>query len=149
MNRRTQTLWLPGFLGILAWAALAVVAQESRLQIALDHAKLFPVVSPLWLIIQLPLGALGAYTSRRAGGTRLDRIAAGLFPALLLCVSLVVVFLIRALVPPLRGGNGIVGINQLLFWQSARAGIVFPGLALLLGTLPFLRQPTSETRVAD
>jgi hypothetical protein len=149
MNRLTKTLWLPGFLTLLAWTTLIAAGQILRIQMPLDRAKLLPAISLFWLVTQPLLGALGAYISRRAGGTPVVRVVAGLFPALLLCATVIVVFVIRALVPPMRGGDGAVGINQVLLWQSVLTGIIVPGLALLLGTLPFLRQPASAIQTAS
>ena len=84
MNHRTKTLWLP---------SLASFAAASLFLLVLTHISLQPrflVRLPglgrsfyiEWLGAQILFGALGAFLSRRAGGTRTARIVAGTFPAL-------------------------------------------------------------------
>ena len=152
LNLRTRSLWLPGFVSLLV-ASLWMFAEE----IALVHDPSFyftdlslrpsHLISGLprwfyitWLLAQLPCGALGAFLSRRGGGTRSARILAGAFPALVMSLICCVVVPISAFFEhhtiafshPSRLALGI------LIWAGA------PALALLLGTVPFLRESTPQ-----
>jgi nitrate/nitrite transporter NarK len=79
------------------------------------------------LLSYLAFGALGASLSRRAGGGIAARLAAGIFP-LALHVSVFVTVVVAAMLGDRR--------NQL---RAALIFIVIPGVALAVGTLPFLR----------
>lgn len=151
MNRRTKSFWLPAFLNLFAASLfLALIAQTSyQIRMVNAYPRLVIVVYPIWLAIQPVLGAIGAYTSRRGGGTRLARLAAGLFPALVFATAIVAVVLIRALVVGFRGGDGHVFGGHLDVWDASLSMIVIPGAALLLGTLPFLRSQTPSLLAQD
>lgn len=154
LNLRTRSLWLPGFVALTA-ASLLMFAEE----IVLVHDPSFyftdislrpgHLISGLprwfyfgWLIGQVLCGALGAFLSRRGGGTRAARMVAGAFPALvmfLLCglaipVSAFFEHNTFALSHPSRLALGI------LIWAAV------PAVALLLGAAPFLRQPDNLAR---
>src|SRR5271163_4619217 len=85
MNQRTRTFWLPAFITLTAWVLFeAILAQTSYgPKMILGHPNMMLVVGPIWLAGQPFLGAIGAYASRRAGGTRFARLAAGLFPMII------------------------------------------------------------------
>jgi len=153
LNLRTRSVWLPGFLTLTA-ASLLVFAEE----IALIHDPSFyftdlslrpgHLISGLprwfyigWLMGQVLCGALGAFLSRRGGGTRAARLVAGAFPAL-------VMFLLCGLVIPLSAlfEHNTFALNHpsrlalgILIWAAV------PAVALLLGAAPFLRSTTSGT----
>src|SRR5580704_4724165 len=82
MNQRTRTFWLPAFITVTAWVLFeAILAQTSYgPRMISGHPNMMLVIGPIWLAGQPFLGAIGAYASRRAGGTRFTRLAAGLFP---------------------------------------------------------------------
>jgi hypothetical protein len=147
LNRRTRSLWLPGFVSLLA-ASLLMFAEE----IVLVHDPSFyftdislrpsHLISGLphwfyiaWLLAQLPCGALGAFLSRRGGGTRGARALAGAFPAL-------AIFLLCGLVIPI---SAAVEHNAFVLHHPARLALgiciwaVVPAIGLLLGASPFLR----------
>lgn len=148
MNSRTRTMWLPGFVTLTA-ASLFLFAEEMVLvhdpSFYLTGICLQPdhlIVSRAafcfylgWLLTQVLCGALGAYLSRRGGGSRLARVIAGTFPAL-------VIFGLCALVIPVSAlfeRNSYVlhhpaGLAFAIFlWAGA------PGVALLAGASPFLQ----------
>jgi len=153
LNLRTRSLWLPGFVALTA-ASLLMFAEE----IVLVHDASFyftdlslrpqHLISGLprwfyigWLLGQVLCGALGAFLSRRGGGTRAARVVAGAFPALamfLLCglaipISAILEHNTFVLSHPSRFASGI------LVWAAA------PAVALLLGAAPFLTRTTSGT----
>jgi hypothetical protein len=152
MNQRTRSIWLPGFVSLTA-ASLLMFAEEILLQhdssfyftgislhpgaLALGLPSWFYLV---WLLVQLPCGALGAFLSRRGGGTRIARIVAGAFPALAISLLFVVVIPVSVLFErnsfvyhhPYTVAFGI------LIWVGA------PAIALLIGTAPFLKQSSLQ-----
>jgi hypothetical protein len=150
LNLRTKSLWLPGFVSLTA-ASLFMFAEEFIL--VHDPSFYFTDISMrpshlisglprwfyiAWLLIQVPCGALGAFLSRRNGGTRAARIAAGAFPALTMF------FLCGLLIPisaffehntfALSHPSGLA--LGLLTWAAV------PALGLLLGAAPFLKEST-------
>lgn len=142
VNDRTRHLWVPGLaslgVAVLCEAALAQWSYQPRM---LFHSHLTRLMYELWLVAQLACGAVGAFLSRRAGGSRSARLGAGLFTsAILLLVVL-----------------GIVGTNLFAraagFWHQDAGSfdlemlarvvavmVVIPSVAILIGALPFLAE---------
>lgn len=147
MNQRTRSIWLPGFVSLTA-ASLLMFAEEIVLQhdssfyftnISLHpHEVIFGLPGWFylaWLLLQVPCGALGAFLSRRGGGTRRARIVAGAFPAL-------AILLLCGLAIPVSAffeSNSFVldhpypVVLGILVWAGA------PAITLLIGAAPFLR----------
>jgi|SRR5208283_1993 len=140
MNHRTKALWFPGlvtFLGasmLLAWTQFA--GFQPRLIWIGGMGMLF--YWP-WLAGLPVFGATGAYLSRRAQGPTQARLVAGLFPALIMAV-------VMCLILPW----GLV-IDGFSFFRLVHFGLGFmnwvalPGLALFLGTTPFLGKSNLPT----
>ena len=145
MNQRTRTFWLPAFITLTAWVLFeAILAQTSYgPRMISGHPNMMLVVGPIWLAGQPFVGAIGAYASRRAGGTRFTRLAAGLFPMIITFVGICAAYIL-ILIAFLHGridqGYFVVGSVA----KFALGIVVVPGLAMLLGTLPFLRSPHPE-----
>ena len=137
MNARTKQLWLPGLVSLAtAMILLMVLIQISLQPRFVGRSPLYLVFLP-WLVL-LPLcSATGAYLSRRGGGYLWVRLAAGLFPTLVLLILGAILTVTR-----------LVAFAHPIWWYSSLAvtlGIVLPSVALLLGALPFLgrQQPGS------
>jgi hypothetical protein len=131
MNARTKHLWLPGLVSLAAAMGLLMMLTQISLQPRfLGRSPLQMVLLP-WLVL-LPLcGGAGAYLSRRGGGYRWARLAAGLFPTIVLLVLGSILTLTR-----------LVVLARPSWWYGSLAialGIVLPSAALLVGTLPFLK----------
>lgn len=144
MNERTKRFWLPGFISLASASIflmiLAKISYEPR--VILLRSGLMFLVYPIWLAGQPVFGALGAYFSRRGGGTVWARLAAGLFPSLVLSAMIFVVLLIRAF----EHGPSDWGSGNLSMYARAIVGVVvIPSVGLLVGALPFLRE--SKTHV--
>ena len=150
MNRRTKSVWLPGLV-TLALASVFLMV----LEIIGVHPRMWgpvgfglPIHLP-WLIAQPVFGAVGAYLSLRAGGNRRARLAAGLFPSIAMtcafCLMLVIGFVIGVFVrQPMSVGLTFVGFAVVVcFWA------VLPGLGLLLGALPFLKEQKAAVSVGN
>jgi len=139
MNERTRRFWLPGFISLASASIflmiLAQISYEPR--VILLRSSLMVMVYPIWLLGQPLFGALGAYFSRRGGGTVWARLAAGLFPSIVLLSGICVVLLIRAFEhSPGDLGSG----NFPMYARSIVGAVVIPSTGLLMGTLPFLRE---------
>jgi hypothetical protein len=149
MNRRTKTLWLPGLVAFAAASILLMALQRlimlhPALLLTLDRVVGFrptlwwkdqaDVIYVCWWIL-LPLcGGAGAYLSRRAGGTRFACIAASLFPSIvMLCIFC---FVLPASLVVEK--NNFVMKHPLYFVLAMLNWTMVPGLALIVGALPFL-----------
>lgn len=154
LSYRTRRLWLPGFASMftagLFVLAAGIVSDPSRFtsELGLRPQSLLRVESGpgrtfyvSWVVAHLLFGAVGAYMSRRAGGTRGARILAGMFPALAM-------FLLCGIVIPVSAfaqHNTFVERHPMTLGFGAVIWAVIPGLALLAGTAPFLREaPQAE-----
>jgi hypothetical protein len=140
MNARTKQLWLPGLVSLAtSMVFLTVLIQISMQPRYLGRSPLQMVLLP-WMAL-LPLcGAGGAFLSRSGGGYRWARLAAGLFPTIILFVLGSILVITHLIVPA-----------QPRLWYGSLAvtlGIVLPTAALLPGALPFLRQGKHGTRSA-
>jgi len=143
MNERTRKFWLPAFASVAAACVLvAVTAQLSYKphMIRLGSSETM-LVYPAWVLGQPLLGALGAYFSRRAGGNRLTRLTAGLFPSILMLTAICVVVFVQVLVVG-RGGFGSVDVA--MFVRALVDGILIPSAAMLIGVAPFLKDPKTQ-----
>jgi hypothetical protein len=151
MNRRTKILWLPGLVSFTTASILLMTLQRlitlrPALLLSLEHITgLHPTlwwkdqtdaIYLCWWVL-LPLcGAAGAFLSRRSGGSRLACAAASLFPS-------IVMLGIFCFVLPVSGvieKNNFIMRHPLYFVLAMVNWIMVPGLALILGALPFFRQ---------
>lgn len=133
MNHRTKSLWLPALMN-LAGASLALMLMQllGMRPGVIWMGKLAITCYWAWLA-SLPLfGAAGAYLSQRARGAARARLAAGLSPAL---VMLIVMSLI---LPWGLAIDGVDFIRLVGFGLALVTWVVIPGVALLVGALPFL-----------
>jgi len=151
LNVRTKSLWLPGFVSLTA-ASVLMFAEEFFLvhdpSFYFTDTSLRPshLISGLprwfyivWLLVQLPCGALGAYLSRRSGGTRVARIVAGAFPALTM-------FFLCTLLIPINAffEHHSFAFSPSLLTFSVLIWAALPAVALLLGAAPFLKESTRQ-----
>ena len=141
MSPDAKSLWLPG-MAALGCAAALMLGLPRLLpgSLWLDPRATMPMTVGL-LLSYLAFGALGASLSRRAGGGIAARLAAGIFP-LALHVSVFVTVVVAAMFGDRRfvfhSGPEAIQINFQL--RAALIFIVIPGVALAVGTLPFLRE---------
>jgi hypothetical protein len=139
MNNRTKTLWLPGLIslaGSMAWMWILQGALPQP-EMRLNHAGLPLLYQLLWLATSPLIGAASALLSRRWGGGRTTALAAALSPSIVM-IPLWVGLATRMNHPsPRQWFNLFCGV---LNW------IVVPGVALLLGALPFLRASRLQER---
>lgn len=93
----------------------------------------------IWLLAVVFCGGLAAYVSRRAGATTSQRIVAALFPVATIAGF---ILLSGALTIAFRAATGNVGIVPTVVLEGMggylTGFVVLPGMALMLGALPFL-----------
>ncbi len=139
MNNRTKNLWLPGLVSLAAANGFLMILQRAGLQPHIISLRSgFVLMLHLQWLVALPLfGALSTYLSRRAGGQRLARLVAGLFPSIIL-LGLFCLLMAGALIVDrqVRGTLTLIG-----FATGVGNWVLLPGAALLLGALPFLKAP--------
>jgi hypothetical protein len=138
MNQRSKTLWLPGLVTLTMASVLLMLMQLytfSRPRVHwVDGGEV--AVGIVWLLSLLPCGALGAYLSRRAGGSRGISILASLFPSLIMLAVFCVVLPLGIFVER----NTYIIHHPRYFGLALLVWTVVPGAALLLGALPVLRR---------
>ncbi len=132
MNARTRTFWLPALVSLTAaMAGLTIstlVGLEPRF-VARGWGT-YVVYIP-WLVTLPFCGAAGAYLSRRAGGERQAPLAAGLFPVIAMTGLVGILTLI---------GKFVYAKPQWFYFSvTVLFGSILPGMALLLGAIPFAR----------
>lgn len=138
LNSRSRTFWLPALVTLTAvqifWAILI-----SNPYSPLSSPTAMP--RPAIFLAALPLfGAIGAYLSRRGGGKRVARIAAGIFPLLVIFAMMAVIFFANFV----TGRAPFAGYQHLHGWILLFVGAVAPTLVLLVGTLPFMRNNSNQ-----
>lgn len=140
MTNRVTQLWLPGLLTFALSMGLLELAQKfGPHPVVLDLDKGTPVLTLYvsWLLI-LPLaGALGAYLSKRAGGSARTVLASSIFPVL----PFAVVFMIAIPVGLMINHALAHHIVTATFFSMTIGWVLVPGIALLAGGLlvQFLR----------
>jgi len=133
INQRTQQLWLPGLVTLLAANLLLMAfahASENWIRGAGPAGAYL-----LWLATQPLIGAIGAHLSRRAGGLLRARLLASLFP------SVVIVGLGLFLVLPaclLFESNTWAAAHPISLVLRGLGWVAPAAVGLLGGALPFL-----------
>ncbi len=137
MSHSMKTVWLPGLLSLfLSTFVLLILTRLIPAETWVSPKALLLIGFP-WTLSYLVFGALGAYLSRRAGGTSTERFLAGTFP---LALHFIVFTLpvISALISPIPRFPEHLMLSFLV--QAGVLWLAVPGILLTLGTLPFLRQ---------
>lgn len=143
---RTKRLWLPSLVTLLAsmvmlpmleW--LGVKPQFLFLKGPHERTYVFTVYT-VWLMMLPLVGALGAYLSRRAGGTRSAVIISGIFPALGFFIVLLLVLPFMGFLEHGLEANARSVFQTLTNEPFGRLGVVtgwvlLPGACLFIGVL--------------
>jgi hypothetical protein len=151
MNDRVRQFWLPGFLTfLLSMSLLALNEIFGPKPWALMKVGQLPMVLFFipWLLSLPIVGALGAYLSHRAGGSRGAVFCSIVFPVLPFLASILVVLPVSLIFDRFIGHNTapISLVMALLGWVLA------PGVALLVGAWLaqlFLSRRLTSRRVAS
>ena len=136
MKKRLHQLWIPGFLtmglSIVFLVTLQKLGFNARIVSWRDSDIFF--YAP-WLVSLPFLGALGAYISSRAGGSRGTALLASIFPALALTLTFLLMFPIDMIIEPIIGRQVDFKIVAAALLKDGIGWMLFPGVALLAGGL--------------
>jgi hypothetical protein len=158
MNHRTRAFWLPALGALFASSSLTAIIQICA---PLTHS---PWLNPLitvrpgyfpWCVLLLPwaalqplAGAVGASSSRRAGGSLREQLIAALAPAILPIAGLltnVVKTILELVLAAMHLLGNISGRAILLNMTIAPIWALVSVLSLLIGAAPFLRRPQAQS----
>lgn len=151
MKKRVQQLWFPGFLTLILLVALQMMLQKLGFRVRIvgsgPNAILFYVP---WLVVLPFFGALGAYLSSRAGGSRGTMVLASVFPVLALAGAFVFLFPFDVIVKWIIGSKvDSFAVVATTILQDGTGWLLIPGAALFLGgfivSVFFRQRPTSES----
>lgn len=137
MKKRVHQLWIPGFLTLILSVVFQMMLQKLGFRVRIvgsgPNAVLFYVP---WLA-GLPLvGALGAYLSSRAGGSRRTALLASVFPVLALAGAFVFLFPFDVIVKWIIGSKvDTFAIVATTILRDGTGWLLAPGAALLAGGL--------------
>lgn len=143
MNERTKRFWMPGFISLASASIFMIIMGRigHAPSVILTRSTLAIMAYPAWLAGQPLFGALGAYFSRRGGGTLRERVAAALVPSLVVTAAIFVVLLIRAFG---SDPHDLGPANLSVFTKGILGAVVIPSVGLLVGALPFLRESKGQ-----
>ena len=144
MNPRVKGLWLPGLLTFGMCMILLDLCQRfgpPPFVLNLEHPPVLMFYTR-WLLMLPPAGAIGAYLSKRAGGSPPMVLLSSIFPVL----PFGVVFLIALPAGLLLSGALSHHIVAASFLNLMTGWVVAPGAALLAGcaTVQFARARRSN-----
>ena len=146
MSHTSKTLWLPGMSVLIFSAVLLLVMPRLVPPTAWVGPKPPVHLLATWLFSYLVFGALGAYWSRRAGGSIAARFLSGTFPlALHLTIFILPIAVAMASDAPAHAEH--LQLGWLL--RTSIGWVVIPGVALAIGTLPFLRDGAERASPAS
>jgi len=136
MSDFTRKVALPGLLTfasamVIAWSLDMAHVQPKTIFLANGLFLSLPI---LWLCLLPFCGAAGAIVSHRNGGSRLQRVAASLFPSAIMGVVLVLGFVVGFVISrfiPDSGWNWAVALPGLALWLMTFT--VLTAVPLLLG----------------
>jgi hypothetical protein len=133
MNTRTRIFWLPGALTLTLSMGFLLILQVSGFQprtISWGNNSLILFYIP-WLLSLPVFGALGAYLSSRAGGSRRDALLSSIFPAVYPTICFFVLLPLALLFSRT--------VAQHFYFKSlfpqVFAWLIVPAIALLIGGL--------------
>ena len=142
MNNRTRSLWLPAMVNLIAAPGLLMIFQKLAIQPRVLWIGDMAMVLYLPWLIALPIfGAFGAFLAKRASASSVSRVIVGLSPAFAVLAAFALVLPVGLIDRP-----GLRQFPFTYFVVTICNWVVLPVLALLIGTLPFLREPNSLAR---
>ncbi len=131
-----RTTIVPGVVTLAAHGFLiAIFSYTGQFQKTLWMTPTFSLqIYSLFWALMVPIGSLGAYLSRRAGGRNVDRLIAALFIVVGKCAGYILLVPFVLLVSGPSSFHAVYG-----GWAFILVKYIFaPGLALSLGAIPYL-----------
>ncbi len=149
MKKRTKQVWVPGFLTLILSMIFLAVLRELGFQPRIAGSGPNTVLLYVPWLLSLPFfGALGAYVSSRAGGSRGTMLLASVFPVLALTAAFLLMFPIGMIVEWIIGSHVDFSDVAPALLKDGIGWLLVPGAALLVGgllaQLLFGRQPPSR-----
>jgi hypothetical protein len=133
MKKRLHQIWIPGLLSFALFTISLILLQPLPF---LPHLVLRSGGYLPWLLPLPCLGALAAYLSSRAGGSRSAVLLASLFPALGLGFAFLFMFPADLFMERVIGWHVDFRRVAADFLSAPMASLLVPAIALLLGALP-------------
>ncbi len=143
MNRRSKSLWIPGLAALAVSSLWLWGVQLTGFQPYFFSGDSLSAAYWPWLVILPAIGAFGAWWSRRVGGRRWERLLVAVLPAVSIAAFMLLAFAVGLVVDGPKVTSHFFQIGW-SFWAWA----ILPGLALSIGALPFLRNPSGGPRVS-
>ena len=136
MKTRTRQLWFPGFLTLIVSMIFLAILRKLGFQPRILGSGESAVLLYMPWLLSLPLfGAMGAYLSSRAGGSRGTAVLASVFPALALTMAFLLMFPIGFAVNQVVGKQTEFAMVAGVLLRDGIGWLVVPGAALLAGGL--------------
>jgi hypothetical protein len=140
MQNRLHQVWIPGFLTLTLSTIFLMILQKSGFQpriISWSGPGTILFYVP-WLLSLPFFGALGAYVSSRAGGSRGTVLLASVFPVLALTAAFLLMFPIGFIIERITGSHVDFSDVATALLVDGIGWLLVPGAALLAGGLPIL-----------
>lgn len=134
MTNRVTQLWLPGLLTFVLSTGIVTLLQffgPRPLILAMRGGLPVGVLYVPWVLLSPVVGALGAYLSWRAGGSRRAILLSILFPVLPFLASILIVLPVSLFFDRFIGHN----IAPMALVMALLGWVLAPGAALLVGGL--------------
>ena len=138
MTDRVRQVWLPGFLTLFLSMMLLMAIQFIGPKPLVLSPHGWRVMAPMaviyvpWLLCLVPIGAMGAYLSSRAGASPRGTFLSIAFPVLPYFVFFVVAFPVCVILDDHVAHNVVLSA----LWVGLVAWVVLPATALLAGAFP-------------
>ena len=133
MKKRLHQLWIPGFLTFILSTVFLMTLQKQDFQ---PRIVFWSVLFYAPWLMSLPVcGAIGAYLSSRAGGSRGTVLLASVFSVLALAAAFLLLFPIDLFVERIIGTQVDFSIVASALLREGIGWILVPGAALLVGGL--------------
>ena len=137
MQKRLQQLWIPGFLTLILSMFFLTVLYRLGFEPSIFWSGAKPTLLYVpWLLSLPPLGALGAYLSSRAGGSRGTLFLVSGFPVLALATAFLLMIPISMIAELFAGSRVNFDIALATYLLKDGVGwLLLPGAAFLAGSL--------------
>jgi hypothetical protein len=135
MKKRVRQLWIPGFLTLILSMLFLTVLYRLGLRARLWSGPNAILLYTPWLAGLPSIGALGAYVSARAGGSRGTVLLASVFPALALTFAFLFMFPFSLTIELIAGRPVDFSSVATVLLKDGIGWLVVPGAALFAGGL--------------
>jgi hypothetical protein len=134
MEKRVRQLWIPGFLALILSMLFLTALQKLGIQPRIAWSGPTAILLYVPWLLSLPFfGALGAYVSSRAGGSRGTVLLASVFPSLALATAFLLMFPIGLTIERITGQHVDFSSVATALLNNWIGWILIPGAALLVG----------------